>query len=128
MDVFGAGRLTRSDHVDLAAIAALAVDQLAALFGPHARAKSDLPDALSVRNLVGVMHDEFSGSAQAGLDGSGHFHADFQLTALGFPHATATFLAGLLVITHALHVLDEAFLLAKFLKAAKHLLGRLVPA
>jgi hypothetical protein len=45
-----------SDHVHFAAIAALAVNELAALFGPHAGAETDFADALAIRDFVGVMH------------------------------------------------------------------------
>src|SRR6185295_16706705 len=54
--VFNRTQEGRLDHIDLAAVAALAVDQLAALLGPHAGAETDLADALGIRNFVGIMH------------------------------------------------------------------------
>ena len=45
------------DDLDLAAGTALVVDGLAAFFGPHAGAKTDLAGSLNGTLLVGVMHD-----------------------------------------------------------------------
>jgi hypothetical protein len=45
-----------SDHLNAAADAALAVDQLPPVPGPHSRAETDVADSLSSGNLVGVMH------------------------------------------------------------------------
>src|SRR3954463_2585485 len=60
-----------SDDVDLAAVAAFAVDELAALFGFHAGAEADFADTFAVGNLVGVMHDGGSSLAALGRFNSG---------------------------------------------------------
>ncbi len=57
-----------SDDVDLAAVTAFAVDELAAFFGAHAGAEADFADAFAVRDFMGVMHEmlqDFSGMPDA---------------------------------------------------------------
>ncbi len=50
------GASAGSDDVDLAAVAAFAVDELAAFLGAHAGAEADFADAFAVGDFVGVMH------------------------------------------------------------------------
>jgi len=124
-----------SDDVDLAAVAAFTVDELAALLGFHAGAEADFADTFAVGNLVGVMHDGGSSMAAEGRFNSDdrgerglHFELGLHFAALGFAHPAAAFFGGLLKIGDAFHVLDEAFFFAEFFEAAKHLLGGLVAA
>src|SRR5438477_169101 len=49
---------TRLDGVYFAAVAAFAVEHLAAFFGTHAGAEADFSDAFGVGDFVGVMHFE----------------------------------------------------------------------
>ena len=136
-----------SDGVDFAAVAAFAVDELAALLGTHAGAEAHLTNAFAIGDFVGVMHGlvrsqwsvvscrgcRSQWSVVRGRDrwpaiGRSHFEADAELAGLGFALAAAAFFGRFFVVGDALHILDEAFLFAKFFEAAQHLFGGFIAA